>query len=179
MRRDRDRPAAGEPAEPGPRSDPADGALPVEELPPDAPGHLMAAADESPRRPDPEAAAQDPDAERNPRRVMQAYANALQDGDAAAAAAMHAENSTVFTADTQVSGRDTILRWLEELLADGAVRAEPAGQGNDAGRLNVRGPGGDRVVELSFDASGRIGSARWLRPEEASASEESRIRRAL
>ncbi len=26
--------------------------------------------------------------------------------------------------------------------------------------------GGDRVVELSFDAAGRIGTARWLTPAE-------------
>jgi hypothetical protein len=159
-------------------SDPAEGSLPVEDLPDDRPGPPYAAADQAPREPDLDTAAHDPDAPRNPRLVMQAYANALGGGDASAAAAVYAQNAAVFTEDGQVNGREEILRWHERLLGAGAVHAEPVGQGNDAGRLNVHGPGGDRVVELAFDASGRIGSARWLRPESAAASQEDRIRRA-
>ncbi|HEV8649567.1 MAG TPA: hypothetical protein VG276_09205 [Actinomycetes bacterium] len=40
-------------------------------------------------------------------------------------------------------------------------------------------PDGDRVVELSFDASGRIGTARWLATGEQRTSQDERQRTGL
>jgi hypothetical protein len=154
--------------------------LPVDELPPDAPERGSAAVDDEPdRRPDPEATAHDPDAERGPVAVMSAYAAALADGSAAAAADLFAENGAVLTEDGRRAGRDEVLDWHRKFLDAGGLRARPAGQGTDTGRLEVDGPLGRRVVELAFDASGRIGSARWLTPSAQAASEEERIRRGL
>jgi hypothetical protein len=66
-----------------------------------------------------------------------------------------------------------------ELLAGGGLRTRPAGQGTDTGRLEVDGPPQPRVVELAFDAAGRIGSARWLRPSAQTRPQEQRMRRPL
>src|ERR671911_625213 len=93
--------------------------LPVEGLPEDAPEAAYAATDEAPAGLDPVETAHDPDAERGPKAVMTAYADALGAGDA------------------------------------GLV-----------------------VVELAFDASGRIGTARWLTPPEADMPQEERERTA-
>ena len=49
---------------------------------------------------------------------------------------------------------------------------------DDAARLEVASAAGRFVVELSFDASGRIGTARWLTPEEAGRPQEERERSA-
>lgn len=125
--------------------------------------------------------AHDPDAERGPRAVMDAYASALAGGDAALAADLFAENGSVSTSPgtASASGRDAIAAWHRDLLRRGAVAAAPSGQGNDQGRLELSTPDGDRVVELSFDASGRIGTARWLATGEQRTSQDERQRTGL
>ena len=153
--------------------------LAVDRLPPDAPERGSAAVDSAPADPDPVATAHDPGADRGPRTVMTAYASALADGAASAAAELFAENGAVYTETEQHIGRAAVLGFHESLLADGPVTAHPAGQGNDAGRLEVEGPGSVRAVELSFDASGRIGTARWLAQRNLSLPQEERVRRAL
>jgi hypothetical protein len=110
--------------------------------------------------------------------AMMAYASALEGGDAALAAGLYAEQALLTSADERLTGRPGIAGWHEDLLSRGAVSARPAGQGNDAGRLEVNGPAGRYLVELAFDASGRIGTARWLTPEEADLSQEERQRSA-
>jgi SnoaL-like domain len=118
---------------------------------------------------------------RGPRAVMDAYASALAHGDATLAAGLFAENGLVSTGPgtSSVSGRDAIAAWHSDLLDRGTVAAVPAGQGNDQGRLELSTPDGDRVVELSFDASGRIGTARWLAPDEQRVSQDERQRTGL
>ena len=113
-----------------------------------------------------------------PEAVMTAYASALDAGDAGLAADLYAENSLLASADERLSGRPGIAGWHEDLLARGAVTASPSGQGNDTGRLEVEGPAGRYVVELAFDAAGRIGTARWLTPAEAGPPQEQRERTA-
>ncbi|HEV2896185.1 MAG TPA: hypothetical protein VG411_20765, partial [Actinomycetota bacterium] len=63
-------------------------------------------------------------------------------------------------------------------LRRGRVTARPAGQGNDRSRLEVDSAAGRFVVELAFDASGRIGTARWLTTDEADMPQEERERTA-
>ena len=151
--------------------------LPVEGLPEDAPDTPSAATDAAPGDLDPARTAGDPGAERGPKALMAAYAEALARADAGLAAGLHAENALLTSGEERVQGREAVGAWHRELLAGGAVGARPAGQGNDAGRLEVDGPGGPLVVELSFDASGRIGTARWLRRErQAAMSQEERQR---
>ena len=116
--------------------------------------------------------------DRGPTALMVAYASALEAGDAGLAAGLYAENALLTSADERLSGRPGIAGWHEDLLARGAVTARPAGQGNDTGRLEVEGPAGRYVVELAFDASGRIGTARWLTPAEADRPQEERERTA-
>ena len=152
--------------------------LPVEGLPEDAPETPYAATDRVPPDLDPEATAHDPEAERGPRAVMTAYAEALEAGDAGLAADLYAENGLLTSADERISGRAGIAGWHEDLLRRGRVEATPAGQGNDRSRLEVSSAAGRFVVELAFDASGRIGTARWLTPDEASAPQEQRERTA-
>jgi hypothetical protein len=152
--------------------------LAVEGLPEDAPEATYAAADAAPDDLDPAETAHDPDAERGPKAVMTAYAAALDAGDAALAADLYAENGLLTSADERISGRAGISGWHEDLLRRGRVRARPAGQGNDRGRLEVDSPAGRFVVELAFDAAGRIGTARWLTPGEADLSQEERERTA-
>ena len=120
-----------------------------------------------------ETAAQEPGGRRTTPAMM-AYASALEGGDAGLAAGLYAEQALLTSADERLRGRPGIAGWHEELLARGTVRARPAGQGNDTGRLEVDGPTGRYVVELAFDASGRIGTARWLTPEEATMAQEER-----
>jgi hypothetical protein len=110
--------------------------------------------------------------------TMVAYASALAAGDAALAAGLYAENALLTSADERLTGRSGIAGWHEDLLARGAVTATPSGQGNDTGRLEVDGPTGRHVVELAFDASGRIGTARWLTRDEAAQPQEERERSA-
>jgi hypothetical protein len=150
--------------------------LPVEGLPPDAPDRAHAAVDDVPDDLDPQAVAHERDAARDPKAVMTAYASALADGDPALAANLFAENSLLVTSGPHLSGREAIVGWHRDLLRRGAVSARPAGQGSDQGRLEVNGPDGFRVVELAFDASGRIGTARWLTSEEAARPQEDRTR---
>ena len=133
----------------------------------DAPEAAYAATDQAPADPDPARTAHDPDAERGPRAVMTAYASALDAGDAGLAADLYAEHSLLTSADERISGRPGIAGWHEDLLRRGRVTARPAGQGNDGGRLEVDSAAGQFVVELAFDASGRIGTARWLTAAEA------------
>jgi hypothetical protein len=152
--------------------------LPVEGLPEDAPDTPAAAADAAPARVDPAATAHDPEAERGPKVLMTAYASALDAGDAGLAADLYAENALLTSADERLSGRSGITGWHEDLLSRGPVRARPSGQGNDTGRLEVDGPTGRYLVELAFDASGRIGTARWLTPDEADQPQEERERTA-
>jgi hypothetical protein len=152
--------------------------LPVEGLPEDAPEAPYAATDAAPGGQDPVETAHDPEAERGPRAVMTAYAAALDAGDAALAADLYAENSLLTSADERISGRAGIGGWHEDLLGRGRVTARPAGQGNDGGRLEVDSAAGRYVVELAFDASGRIGTARWLTPGEADQPQEERERTA-
>jgi hypothetical protein len=152
--------------------------LPVEGLPEDAPEAPYAATDEAPPDLDPVATAHDPEAERGPRAVMTAYASALEGRDAGLAADLYAENGLLTSADERISGRSGISGWHEDLLRRGPVTANPAGQGNDTGRLEVAGPSGRYVVELAFDASGRIGTARWLTHVEAAQPQEQRERTA-
>ena len=152
--------------------------LPVEGLPEDAPEAPYAATDVAPQEPDPARTAHDPEAERSPKAVMTAYASALAAGDAGLAADLYAENSLLTSADERLSGRSSITGWHEDLLRRGSVSARPAGQGNDRSRLEVDSPAGRFVVELAFDASGRIGTARWLTPAEANLPQEERERTA-
>jgi hypothetical protein len=152
--------------------------LPVEGLPEDAPEAPYAATDRVPPDLDPEATAHDPGAERGPRGVTAAYAEALEAGDAGLAADLYAEHGLLTSADERISGRAGITGWHEDLLGRGRVTATPAGQGNDASRLEVDSATGPQVVELAFDASGRIGTARWLTPEEAELPQEERERSA-
>jgi hypothetical protein len=153
--------------------------LPVEAVPPDAPTQPYAASDAPPERPDPAELAGDPGAHRDPRAVMEAYAAALTDGDADLVAGLFAESSLLRVGDGSVSGRRAVAAWHRELLERGAVTVAPTAQGNDAGSLELRTPDGDRVVELSFDAAGRIGTARWLTPAEQRRPQDERERRAL
>ena len=113
-----------------------------------------------------------------PEAVMTAYASALDAGDAGLAADLYGENSLLASADERISGRPGISGWHEDLLRRGQVTARPAGQGNDRGRLEVDSAAGRFVVELAFDASGRIGTARWLTPAEAGLPQEQRERTA-
>jgi hypothetical protein len=152
--------------------------LPVEGLPEDAPDVPSAATDPAAPDVDPAQAAHDPGAERGPKLVMEAYASALRAGDAGLAAELYAENGLLTSADERLAGRSSITGWHEDLLKRGAVEARPSGQGNDTGRLEVSSPAGPFVVELSFDASGRIGTARWLSPAEAAQPQEQRERTA-
>jgi len=152
--------------------------LPVEGLPEDAPDTPSAATDEVTPGLDPATTAHDPQAERGPRAVATAYASALAAGDAGLATDLYAENGLLTSADERISGRAGIVGWHEDLLRRGRVEATPAGQGNDAGRLEVDSAAGRFVVELAFDASGRIGTARWLTPAEADLPQEERERTA-
>ena len=152
--------------------------LPVEGLPEDAPEAPYAATDQAPADVDPASTAHDPEAERGPKAVMTAYADALGAGDAGLAADLYAENGLLASADERISGRAGIAGWHEDLLRRGAVTATPAGQGNDRSRLEVDSAAGRFVVELAFDASGRIGTARWLTPPEADMPQEERERNA-
>jgi hypothetical protein len=152
--------------------------LPVEGLPEDAPDAPSAATDEVPHGLDAVQTAHDPEAERGPKAVMTAYASALGAGDAALAADLYAANGLLTSADERLSGRPGILGWHEDLLGRGPVAAHPAGQGNDRSRLEVDSAAGRFVVELAFDASGRIGTARWLTPQEANRPQEERERTA-
>ena len=152
--------------------------LPVEGLPEDAPEVPYAATDRVPPDLDPEATAHDPGAERGPRAVATAYASALEAGDAGLAADLYAEQGLLTSADERISGRAGIAGWHEDLLGRGRAAATPAGQGNDRSRLEVDSAAGRFVVELAFDASGRIGTARWLAPEEANLPQETRERTA-
>jgi hypothetical protein len=152
--------------------------LPVEGLPEDAPEAAYAATDVAPADLDPVETAHDPEAERGPKAVMTAYASALDAGDASLAADLYAENSLLTSADERISGRPGITGWHEDLLRRGRVAARPAGQGNDRSRLEVDSAAGRYVVELAFDASGRIGTARWLTPAEANLPQEERERTA-
>jgi hypothetical protein len=152
--------------------------LPVEGLPEDAPDTPSAATDEVPPGLDPSATAHDPQAERGPRAVATAYASALAAGDAGLATDLYAENGLLTSADERISGRAGIAGWHEDLLRRGRVEATPAGQGNDASRLEVDSAAGRFVVELAFDASGRIGTARWLTSAEADLPQEERERTA-
>jgi hypothetical protein len=152
--------------------------LPVEGLPEDAPEVPYAATDAAPDDPDPAGTAHDPEAGRGPKTVMTAYASALAAGDAGLAADLYAENGLLTSADERLSGRSGIAGWHEDLLRRGRVRARPAGQGNDRSRLEVDSAAGRFVVELAFDASGRIGTARWLTEEEANLPQEERERTA-
>jgi hypothetical protein len=123
---------------------------------------------------------QEPEREhgQGPTALTTAYAAALSAGDAGLAADLFAEQALLTSADERLSGRAGIAGWHEDLLARGPVSAIPSGQGNDAGRLEVEGPNGRLVVELAFDASGRIGTARWLTREEAARPQEARERSA-
>jgi hypothetical protein len=112
--------------------------------------------------------------ERGPKAVATAYASALAAGDAGLAADLYAANGLLTSADERLSGRSGIAGWHENLLRRGPVTARPAGQGNDASRLEVDSAAGRFVVELAFDASGRIGTARWLTPDEAGLPQEQR-----
>jgi hypothetical protein len=152
--------------------------LAVEGLPEDAPEAPYAATDAAPSDQDPAATAHDPEAARGPKAVMAAYAAALDAGDAGLAADLYAENSLLTSADERISGRAGITGWHEDLLRRGRAAARPAGQGNDRGRLEVDSAAGRFVVELAFDASGRIGTARWLTSEEADLPQEERERTA-
>jgi ketosteroid isomerase-like protein len=122
--------------------------------------------------------AHDPGAERGPKAVMTAYASALEAGDAGLAADLYAENGLLTSADERISGRAGIAGWHEDLLRRGRAVATPAAQGNDASRLEVETAAGHYVVELAFDASGRIGTGRWLAPDEAGLPQEERERSA-
>jgi hypothetical protein len=152
--------------------------LPVEGLPEDAPEAPYAATDDVPEGLDPAETAHDPEARRGPKALMTAYAAALDAGDAALAADLYSENSLLTSADERISGRAGIGGWHEDLLRRGPVRARPAGQGNDRARLEVDSAAGRYVVELAFDASGRIGTARWLTEAEANLPQEERERSA-
>ncbi len=149
--------------------------LPVEGgLPPDAPDRAHAAVDEVPDDLDPEAVAHELTASRDARAVMASYASALASGDAALAADLFAENSLLMTSAVRLTGRAAIAAWHQDLLDGDDVTPELAGQGNDQGRLDVQTAAGPQVVEVALDASGRIGTARWLAPEQAGRSQEDR-----
>ena len=120
----------------------------------------------------------DPQAERGPGAVTTAYAWALAAGDAGLATDLYAEHGLLTSADERIWGRSGIAGWHEDLLRRGRVVATPAGQGNDRSRLEVDSAAGRYVVELAFDASGRIGTARWLTPAEADLPQEERERTA-
>jgi hypothetical protein len=152
--------------------------LPVEGLPEDAPDTPSAATDEVPADLDPVETAHDPRAERGPGAVTTAYASALAAGDAGLATDLYAEHGLLTSADERIWGRSGIAGWHEDLLRRGRVVATPAGQGNDRSRLEVDSAAGRYVVELAFDASGRIGTARWLAPAEADLPQEERERTA-
>jgi hypothetical protein len=139
-------------------------ALPVEDpLPTGAPDRARAAADTGARR--------------DPRSVMAAYASALAQADAGVAASLFAERSLLITPAVRLTGRLAIRQWHDDLLdGDEGVSAELGGQGNDTGRLDVDRVGGRFTVELSLDASGRVGTARWLTQEEASRAQEQQSR---
>ena len=126
----------------------------------------------------PEATAHDPGAERGPTTVATAYAEALAAGDAGLAADLYAEHGLLTSADERISGRAGIAGWHEDLVRRGRVTAAPGGRGNDTARLEVASAAGRFVVELAFDASGRIGTARWLTPSEAGRPQEERERSA-
>jgi ketosteroid isomerase-like protein len=117
-------------------------------------------------------------AEPEPRAVATAYAEALEAGDAGLAADLYAENGLLTSADERISGRAGIAGWHEDLLRRGRTTATPAAKGNDAARLDVDSAAGRHVVELSLDAAGRIGTARWLTPSEAGRPQEERERSA-
>jgi hypothetical protein len=156
-------------------------ALPVDDpLPPDAPDRAGAAVDDVPDDLDPEALGGDTGARRDPRSVMAAYAAALSSGDAAVAASLFAERSLLVTPAVRLTGRQAVREWHDDLLdGDESVSPELAGQGNDTGRLDVDTVAGSFVVELSLDAAGRIGTARWLTKEQASRSQEEQARTAI
>lgn len=151
--------------------------LPVEDgLPPEAPDRAHAATDDVPSDLDPEAVAHEPDASRDPRAVMASYAAALSAGDAGLAAELFAENSLLVTPAVRLSGRAAIAAWHQDLLDGDGVMPQLGGQGNDQGRLDVQTAAGPLVVEVALDASGRIGTARWLTEEQAARSQETRTR---
>jgi len=114
----------------------------------------------------------------DPEAVMTAYASALDAGDAGLAADLYAESGLLTSADEHITGRAGIAGWHEDLLRRGQVTARPAGQGRHRGRLEVDSAAGRFVVELAFDPSGRIGTARWLAPAEAGLPQEHRERTA-
>ena len=122
-------------------------------------------------------AAQEPGGARTTPLVV-AYAQALEAADAGLAADLFAEHGLLTSADERISGRAGIAGWHEDLLRRGRVTATPAGQGNDAARLEVDSAAGRYLVELAFDAAGRIGTARWLTPAEANLPQEERERSA-
>jgi hypothetical protein len=153
--------------------------LPVENgLPPDAPDRAQAAVDDVPTDLDPEAVAHESAASRDARTVMASYASALSAGDAALAAALFAENGLLVTPAVRLSGRGAIAEWHQDLIDGDGITPELAGQGNDQGRLDVLTLAGPLVVEIALDASGRIGTARWLTREQAGRSQEDRTRTA-
>jgi hypothetical protein len=153
--------------------------LPLEDgLPPDAPDRAHAAVDDVPSDLDPEAVAHEPTAPRDPRAVMASYASALSAGDVGLCADLFAENSLLVTPAVRLSGRGAIAEWHQDLLDSDGVTPVLAGQGNDQGRLDVETPAGRLVVEVALDASGRIGTARWLTEEQASRPQETRTRMA-
>jgi hypothetical protein len=79
--------------------------------------------------------------------------------------------------DPAALARDTAARRdARSVMAAGAAAGEPAGQGNDQGRLEVTGRGDPLVVELALDASGRIGTARWLSGEQRARPQDERPR---
>lgn len=153
--------------------------LPLEDgLPEDAPDRAHAAVDDVPSDLDPESVAHEPTTARDPRAVMASYASALSAGDAALCADLFAENSLLVTPAVRLSGRGAIAEWHQDLLDGDGVTPVLAGQGNDQGRLDVETPAGLLVVEVALDASGRIGTARWLTEDQASRSQETRTRTA-
>jgi hypothetical protein len=156
-------------------------ALPVEDpLPADAPDRAHAAVDDVPSDLDPEALGGDTGARRDPRSVMAAYAAALAEADAGVAASLFAERSLLITPAVRLTGRQAIQQWHDDLLdGDEGVSAELGAQGNDTGRLDADTVAGRFIVELSLDASGRIGTARWLTQEEASRAQEEQTRTAI
>jgi len=127
---------------------------------------------------EPVGTASDPAADRGPTALVTAYLSALEAGDAGLAADLYAGNGLLSSADEQITGRAGIAGWHEDLLRRGRVTVTPAGQGNDTGRLEVDSAAGHHVVELALDASGRIGTARWLTPDEANMAQEERERSA-
>jgi hypothetical protein len=109
---------------------------------------------------------------------MVAYASALEAGDAGLAAGLYAGNALLTSADERLTGRSGITGWHEDLLARGGGQGRPGEHRQRHRRLEVDGPTGRQVVELAFDASGRIGTARWLTPAEADLPQEERERTA-